>query len=262
MATALGAGACVASLPLADLGVGGWRLVYVVPLLGLLLVPGVSRRLQESRRFEAPHADAGFAGHLGRFWLLAISGMLLNLFVAPASAFQNRYLKNERGFSASRISAFTLLTNTPGGIGIIVGGRLADLRGRRVVGSIALFGGTICTVWFFVAQGWTMWLASAIGAIVGAAAVPALGVYSAELFPTSLRGKANAAITVLALIGSGVGLIAAGAMSDRWDQFAPGMALLALGPMVVCVLVLKLYPETARRELEELNPEDAVAPAP
>ena len=262
MATALGAGACVASLPLADLGVGGWRLVYVVPLLGLLLVPGVSRRLQESRRFEAPHADAGFAGHLGRFWLLAISGMLLNLFVAPASAFQNRYLKNERGFSASRISAFTLLTNTPGGIGIVVGGRLADLRGRRIVGSIALFGGTICTVWFFVAQGWTMWLASAIGAIVGAASVPALGVYSAELFPTSLRGKANAAITVLALIGSGVGLIAAGAMSDRWDQFAPGMALLALGPMVVCILVLKLYPETARRELEELNPEDAVAPTP
>ena len=35
MATALGAGACVASLPLADLGVGGWRLVFVVPLLGL-----------------------------------------------------------------------------------------------------------------------------------------------------------------------------------------------------------------------------------
>ena len=67
-----------------------------------------------------------------------------------------------------------------------------------------------------------MWLASTIGAIVGAAAVPALGVYSAELFPTSLRGQANAAITVLALIGSGVGLVAAGAMSDRWDRFAPG----------------------------------------
>jgi MFS family permease len=187
--------------------------------------------------------------------------MLLNLFVAPASAFQNRYLKNERGFSASRISALTLLTNTPGGIGIIVGGRLADLRGRRIVGSIALFGGTVCTVWFFFAQGWTMWLASAIGAIVGAASVPALGVYSAELFPTSLRGKANAAITVLALIGSGIGLVAAGAMSDRWGEFAPGMALLALGPMMVCALVLKLYPETAHRELEELNPEDAVSPA-
>ena len=41
MATALGAGACVVALPLADLGIRGWRLVYVVPLLGLLLVPGV-----------------------------------------------------------------------------------------------------------------------------------------------------------------------------------------------------------------------------
>ena len=166
------------------------------------------------------------------------------------------------GFSASRISAFTLLTNTPGGIGIIAGGRLADLRGRRVVGSIALFGGTICTVWFFVAQGWTMWLASAIGAIVGAAAVPALGVYSAELFPTSLRGKANAAITVLALIGSGVGLIAAGAMSDRWDEFAPGMALLALGPMVVCILVLKLYPGDGTPRARGAQPGGRRRPSP
>ena len=183
MATALGAGACVVALPLADLGIRGWRLVYVVPLLGLVLVPGVSRRLVESRRYEAPHADAGFSGHAGRFWLLAGSGMLLNLFVAPASAFQNRYLKNERGYSASRISLLTLVTNTPGGIGIIAGGRLADMRGRRIVGSVALFGGTLCTVWFFFASGWTLWVASTIGAIVGAAAVPALGVYSAELLP-------------------------------------------------------------------------------
>ena len=68
--------------------------------------------------------------------------------------------------------------------------------------------------------------------------MPALGVYSAELFPTSLRGRANAAITVLALVGSGIGLIAAGALADRWERFAPGMALLAVGPLIVCMLVL------------------------
>ena len=29
-----------------------------------------------------------------------------------------------------------------------------------------------------------------------------------------------------------------------------------MGPVVVAAMVLLLYPETARRELEELNPED------
>ena len=31
--------------------------------------------------------------------------------------------------------------------------------------------------------------------------------------------------------------------------------------MIVCMLVLTLYPETAHRELEDINPEDAVASA-
>jgi hypothetical protein len=34
------------------------------------------------------------------------------------------------------------------------------------------------------------------------------------------------------------------------------MAILAVGPVLVAALVLGVYPETAGRELEELNPED------
>jgi hypothetical protein len=34
------------------------------------------------------------------------------------------------------------------------------------------------------------------------------------------------------------------------------MALLAVGPLVLVVLIATRYPETARRELEELNPSD------
>lgn len=260
MATALGAGLCVIALPLADVGTRGWRWVYVLPLASLLLVPGLARRLPESRRFLAPHAKADFAGHGRRFWLLAISGLLLNLLIAPASAFQNRYLKNERGFSARRISLYTLLTNTPGGIGIVVGGRIADVRGRRVVGAVALAGGALATVATFQVRGWPLWAWSVIGAVVGAAAVPSLGVYGAELFPTSLRGRANGAIQVLTLVGSAIGLVTAGLLVDHLGGFGPTMAILGIGPLVVAVLVITRFPETARRELEELNPEDA-APA-
>ena len=35
------------------------------------------------------------------------------------------------------------------------------------------------------------------------------------------------------------------------------MAILAIGPILLAVLVILLYPETAGLELETLNPEDA-----
>ena len=39
--------------------------------------------------------------------------------------------------------------------------------------------------------------------------------------------------------------------------FAAGLALLASAQLVVIVVVLRWYPETAHQELEALNPEDA-----
>jgi hypothetical protein len=40
------------------------------------------------------------------------------------------------------------------------------------------------------------------------------------------------------------------------------MGLLASAQLLVVVIVLRWYPETAHQELESLNPEDAVSPAP
>ena len=98
---------------------------------------------------------------------------------------------------------------------MLVGGHFADLRGRRQVGAIAVAGGVGLTVVMYLATGWGIWIASALGSIIGAAAVPALGVYGPELFPTSLRGKANGIIAILGVTGSVTGLAAAGYLSDR-----------------------------------------------
>ena len=46
-------------------------------------------------------------------------------------------------------------------------------------------------------------------------AVPALGVYAAELFPTSRRGGANGGISALSVVGSVVGLLLAGLLLDQ-----------------------------------------------
>lgn len=256
MAAALGAGLCVMLLPLADLGDRAWRILYLVPLLALPLVRGISKRLPESRRFGAPHSNVGLAGHGGRLALLAASAFLLSLFTAPASQFQNEFLRDERGFSAAGIAAFTILTNTPGGIGIVIGGRLADVRGRRIVGAVGLVGGVGATVLMYLSDGPAIYVWSVIGAIVGAATVPALGVYGPELFPTSLRGRANGAIGMFGVLGASAGLLAAGSLSDRFGGLGPALSLLAIGPIVLVALVLVAYPETAHRELEDINPED------
>lgn len=262
MAAGLGAGVCVMLVALLD--DVSWRLLYAFALVGLPLLWRIAPRLPESRRFRAPHATATVAGHGRRFWLLAASGFLLALFTAPAAQFQNEFLRTERGFSAGRTSLFIIATNAPGALGIIAGGRLADVRGRRIVGAVGVLGGVGATVAMFTSAGWGVWAWSIIGAMVGAATVPALGVYGPELFPTSLRGKANGVIAGLARAGSVIGLVAVGRLSRSLGSLGPALAIMALGPLILAGLVLLAYPETAHRELEELNPEDMgpAGPAP
>jgi MFS family permease len=262
LAGGLGAGMCVLSLPLADLGVTGWRLVYLMPLLGVLLLPGIARRLPESKRFVRPHTEVTLGSHSNRFWLLAASLFFSNLLVAPASLFGNRYLDDELGFSASMITVFTVLTATPAAIGVMLGGHLADVHGRRRIGAFSTGVGGMLAASVFFLSGAPLWIVALISGIVNGLAIPALTVYGPELFPTSLRGRANGLIGTCGLAGSGIGLLVAGFGSDAIGRLGPPMALLAVGPLVVCVLVLVAYPETARRELEELNPEDAAVPAP
>ena len=253
---ALGSGMAVWLLPLADLGESAWRLLYVVPLLGIPFTAWVVRGLPESARFRAAIRRPPARAHAARFWLLGASAFLASVFVAPASQFMNDFLRDDLDFSAARITAFTLLTNTPGFIGIVVGGHLADLRGRRIVGAVGMAGGVALTVAMYLSQGWALWVLSAAGAIVGAAAVPALGVYGPELFATTARGRANGLITVLGVLGSALGLIVVGTLSDRAGGIGAAMPVVAIGPALLAVLIVVAYPETAHHSLEELNPED------
>jgi MFS family permease len=256
LSAGLGAGMCVWALPLADLGTTTWRIIYVLPMLSLPALWRVARTMPETRRFTAHRGHAPVGWDAGRLRLLAISGFLASMFLAPASQFQNEFLRTERGFSAARISAFTLITTTPAGIGVAVGGRLADVRGRRIVAAIGLLGGVAFTVAAFLVAGWPLWLFSAIGSIVAAATVPALGVYGPELFPTTGRGKANGFISVVAVVGSSVGLLVAGQLSEALGGLGPAISVLAIGPVLLAALILTRYPETAHLELEEINPGD------
>ena len=261
MAAALGAGASVIALRLADIAVWAGASSTSSRWPGSCCCRGIARRLPESRRFAAPHAEVPLRGHGRRLLLLAAAGFLLNLFIAPDAQFNNRFLKHERHFSGGSIAVLSIASGTPGAIGIVAGGLLADRRGRRPVAVFALTVGTVLSVLFYFASGWPMWMWAVLGNIVTAAEVPALGVYGPELFPTSLRGRANGLVFLVALGGSVTGLVMVGALADGFGSIGPAMAIVGLGPLLLALLVATAFPETARRELEDLNPEDRPPPA-
>jgi MFS family permease len=262
MTGALGAGAALWLLPVADLGTRSWRFLYLFPLVFVPVVARFGRLIPESRRFERPHLDVKLAGHYGRLLLVAGSSFLLNVFMAPQSQFRNEFLRDDRGMSAAAISLFIMATSTPAGIGIVIGGRLADTRGRRVVGATGIAVGTVLIAVSFAVDGAVMWLSALVGAIFAAALVPTITVYGPELFPTSLRGRANGIVSMTAMGGSVLGLVAAGRLHEALGSFGSALGLLAVAPLAMAAVVLALFPETARRELEDLNPEDRPGPAP
>ncbi|MGH9126446.1 MAG: MFS transporter, partial [Acidimicrobiales bacterium] len=191
-----------------------------------------------------------------RLVLLGAGAFLFALFATPSGQFQNEFLRTERAFSAARISVFSLATGTIGGLGVLVGGRLADVRGRRLVIAVGVSGGIVATVASYAARGWPLWAWSAAGSILGYAVAPALGVYGPELFPTRQRSQATGVVALLYAAGGVVGLLVVGTLSQRFGTFAPAFVVLAVGPVALVVLILRAFPETARRSLEDLNPGD------
>ncbi|MGH9211623.1 MAG: MFS transporter [Acidimicrobiales bacterium] len=256
MTGALGAGMALWILPLADLGEQAWRILYAVPLLMIPMVVHFARLLPETLRYLRPHREVAIKGRVSRLWLLATAMFLFNIFNGPVPQFQNEFLRDERGFSAGAISLFVVATSTPGGIGIVAGGRLAETIGRRAVAAFALIVGTVLVAAQFALSGPAMWIAAMLGAVVSAAVVPSVTVYWPELFPTSLRGKANGLVGMAASGGSVVGLLAIGVLADAFGSFGATMPVVAIGPLLMAVLIVAKFPETAHRELEDINPED------
>lgn len=284
LAYGLGAGIVVMTLPLADVGPWGWRLTFLVAGCSLPLVLHCRRHLPESRRFrimvaqrddpEGPGRSATHAGATatsaagataeasplaagrmptrGRFTrrlvMVGAIFVLLNVFLAPSSQLQNDYLRTRAGFSGTLIAFFVLLTSTPGGIGVIIGGRVADVYGRRWaivpgLGALAVF-----YTLFFSSTSTIMWISSLLASVIGGMAAPALAVITAELFPTVRRATVRGMVTALAVVGSITGLLIGGALIEGVG-YSRAFTVLASAPLVAAGMALFL-PRTHRRELE------------
>ena len=263
LALAAGFGAAVAlgALPLADLGRESWRFIYALSLIWLVLAVILQRRLPETTRFIERHdKQLETATHIDRSRLFTQSLVAIfgNVFIAASSVFQIRYLRDVRDYSAIDITAFTLVTGTPASIGLLIGGRVADSSGRRLLSAITFPLGAILLTLAFSTSGQPMWIASLSGGICLGLAYPAMAVYRGEMFPTLHRSFASSVIMTASLIGGSIGLVGAGVFLNRDISYGQVMAWLTLGPIIAGILVYTTFPESAHRELEELNPQDVI----
>ena len=287
MSYGLGGGAVLAALPLAGLGAGGWRWLYLIAALALVAAVTLIRHVPETERWQTEQARAllparrggrsvGPAGEPGRSavrsrrWspparrrlaILGAGALAYALFATPSTQFQNQYLRVQRHWSAVHISLAEQLVGTVGALGTLPGGRLADTRGRRPVLAITLAAGTVATLLEYLTRGPALYGWMTAASVLGYALTPALAVYGAELFPTALRGRAGGVLNVLAAGGGLSGLAVTGAVAGTLGRLGPALAVVSVGPLLVVALVLLAYPETAGRSLEDLNPGDRVATA-
>jgi MFS family permease len=258
-------------LPIGDLGGEAWRVHYVLAAGALVLVPGIARRLRETPRFvrvsvheQEVHPNRPATATVRRvvdrrygrrFVLLAVLVYALQVFTAPAAQFANRYLRNERDFSGFDITVFRGVTaGVTGLLGVLIGSRIAETRGRRPVAVVCTVLTIATTMWFYLAGGVSLWVANTVGTVVGGMAVPAMASFGAEMFPTDARGTASGLLLVVGVLGSATGLILAGALRDPLDSLGQSIALLGFLPLVAVVVLLPRLPEGSGRRLDDLSP--------
>src|SRR5262249_49076588 len=79
-----------------------------------------------------------------------------------------------------------------------------------------------------------------------------LSAYRAELFPTSMRSSASGATNIASVTGGIVGLLALSALYSIVGNTWTAILIIASLTLVTPALIWFLFPETARRSLDDI----------
>jgi putative MFS transporter len=247
----------------------GWRALYVVGVVPVFCLPLFLKRIQESDRFDRHRREGGvvaagaFAAVLGpmralfvthplRAAVLALCGLLLAGATLPSFQFSGFFTQERLGWKPSHYSIMVISGGAIGILGNVAAGRLGDVFGRKRVGFVLLVLFPLASFAFYRSASWIVpiaWVPLVFCFMGGRVILKAL---SAELFPTSYRSAAAGLFAVMEALGAVVGMFVVYLYrSDNVDHLANTVPLAALA-VVGAAFLLLTFPETTRRELEEI----------
>jgi MFS family permease len=232
-----------------DLSHDAWRLLFGLSAIPLLATPFLARRLGESRAFVSPDERPGIGavfrrGHAARFWPMAVLAMAVAAFTGPAANLALLRMQDDLAWSTGAASLMLAITSAPGvTIGVLVGGRMADVVGRRWTQFASIAVGVAGGITFYMsANGWVMGVGITFSTLGAFAFAPAFASHRSELFPTDLRATASAWIVNAGIVGGLAGFAAGRFVVDSWGI---PLTVTALGILLAVVsFVVFALPET------------------
>lgn len=255
-AAAIGAGLAAALFPAFVRSAAGWRGLYFVGIVPLLIVGYLRRSLPETSRWQdLDDADRRSAGvwrvlapaHRRRFLVLVAIAFGATAAFAPAFSFASYRATTTFQWTPAQVSTMII---TGGGLGFwgwMLFGRLTDIVGRRPTAIVSLVGAAAAIVAFYSTS--RLFPAFAVIVFFESGITVSVNALTTESFPTVLRATARAWVTNAAVAGATIGLALVGLLSEEMGGHAPIIALLGFIPLLLAPLVF-LVPETFGRELE------------
>lgn len=262
--SSLGSIVCAGVVPLLLRTEWGWRSVYVVGVVPLVLLALARRDLPETPRFLAAQAAGGTLerGSLLAIWRTPWRGRVLRLaviwaltYVATQNAitFWKEFAVGERGLTDAEVGASISLAAVVSMPLVFASGKLLDVVGRLRGATIIYVITAVGVVAAYTLHGRWPLTAALIFAIFGASAVlPVLNSYTTELFPTDLRGDAFAwSNNLLGRTGYVLGPVLVGQLAAAGFGWGFAVASTAIFPLMALLLILRWMPETRGAELEQ-----------
>lgn len=256
--SSFGAVACAGLVPLMMKAPTGWRTVYLVGTVPLILVALARRSLQETTRFtqRGPAAAGDFFRIFRGPWRkrmlqMALIWSLAYVCTHNAVTFWKAFAMEERGFTEAQVGLSMTTAALVAMPLVFLWGRLLDRVGRRAGATVTFL---ITAVGVFLSyrlhSAWALTASLVLGFLGSNATLPVLNAFTAELFPTDLRADAFAwANNLLGRVGYVLSPIAVGVLAES-HGWGFAVAITAFFPLVSLGLILALLPETGGRELE------------
>jgi putative MFS transporter len=252
-----------------------WRGLYAIGILPLALIFVLRIGMRETRRFASeragrPATREGFGAALrrevGNAWkpfepqyrrrsaLVVLLWNCVHLVTSPAVAFWVIYAREELGLAPHTVGDILFWGYAGGAAGAFLAGLLVDRVGRRFVCSGFYVFSAVAIFLLFQVRSVPGQYACMIATVLGfSAANTATHIYASELFPTAIRATGYGWATNLfgriseVVVPLLVGLFVA-RLGISWS-----VGVVAIGPVLGALLVLRYAPETRGLTLEEIQ---------